>query len=59
MSEAGVSFDAAVLALELAEEVSDEDVAAAAARAAAIRTFERLRAVPWLERARRGVRPVR
>jgi class 3 adenylate cyclase/tetratricopeptide (TPR) repeat protein len=60
MSEAGVVFDAAVLALELAEEASGGEVDAASGRAEAIATFERLGAGPWLERARRGVaRPMR
>ena len=49
MSEAGVVFDAAVMALELAEvELAGGDL-----RADAVATFERLRAGPWLERARR------
>ena len=50
MSEAGVVFDAAVLALELAESVDGGD---GALRADALATFERLRAGPWIERARR------
>ena len=56
VGEAGVVFDAAVLALELVEaELEGEDL-----RAAAAGTFERLRAGPWIERARgRMVRPVR
>jgi hypothetical protein len=59
-SEAGVGFDAAVLALELAERAPDGDRTAAAQRREAIATFERLRAEPWLERARRGTaRPMR
>ena len=52
MSEAGVVFDAAVLALELAEAGSDVDVGDDPLRADAIATFERLRAGPWVERAR-------
>ena len=49
MSEAGVVFDAAVMALEQAEvELAGGDL-----RAEAVATFERLRAGPWLERARR------
>jgi class 3 adenylate cyclase/tetratricopeptide (TPR) repeat protein len=60
MGEAGVPFDAAVLAVELAEEVPDDGSMAEAARAEAITTFERLRAQPWLERARRSpARPAR
>ncbi len=56
MSEAGVVFDAAVLALELAESVEGGD---GALRADAVATFERLRAGPWIERAhRRAARPV-
>jgi class 3 adenylate cyclase/tetratricopeptide (TPR) repeat protein len=54
MKGAGVPFDAAVLALELAEETPEGDAAAEAARSEAIATFTRLRAAPWLERARRG-----
>lgn len=54
MTEAGVVFDAAVLALELVEAGSaahvDDD---GSLRADAIGTFERLRAGPWIERARR------
>ncbi len=58
VSEAGVVFDAAVLALELAE-VDVED-GADALRADAVATFERLRAEPWIERARRrAARPIR
>jgi hypothetical protein len=53
-SEAGIQFDAAVLALELAEEAPDGEAALEATRAEAIATFERLRAEPWLERARRA-----
>jgi tetratricopeptide (TPR) repeat protein len=52
MSEAGVAFDAAVLALERAEAESDAGVDDDSLRAA-IATFERLRARPWVERARR------
>ncbi len=56
MSEAGVVFDAAVLALELVEAGcavhGDDD---GSLRAEAIGTFERLRAGPWIERARRRV----
>jgi class 3 adenylate cyclase/tetratricopeptide (TPR) repeat protein len=52
MSEAGVVFDAAVLALELAEAGSGVDVEDDSLRADAIATFERLRARPWIERAR-------
>jgi class 3 adenylate cyclase/tetratricopeptide (TPR) repeat protein len=60
MNEAGVGFDAAVLALELAERAPDGDRTAATGRREAIASFERLRAEPWLERARRGAaRPVR
>jgi len=51
MSEAGVLFDAAVLALELAEAGSDSE--GDGLRADAIATLERLRATPWIERARR------
>jgi hypothetical protein len=51
-SEAGIPFDAAVLALELAEEAPDGEAAPEATRAEAIATFERLHAEPWLERAR-------
>jgi tetratricopeptide (TPR) repeat protein len=54
MSEAGIPFDAAVLSLELAEEAPDSEAAPDAARAEAIATFGRLRAAPWLERARRA-----
>jgi class 3 adenylate cyclase/predicted ATPase len=59
MSEAGVVFDAAVLALEFAEAGfggrEDDD----SLRADAIATFERLRARPWIERARRpAARPI-
>ena len=53
MSEAGVVFDAAVLALELAEASSDLDSEDDPLRAGTIATFERLRARPWVERARR------
>ena len=57
MSDAGVVFDAAVLALELAE--ADLEDGADALRADAVATFERLGAGPWIERARRGVaRPI-
>ncbi len=60
MREAGVPFDAAVLALELAEQAPDGDANREAARAEAIVTFERLRATPWLNRARRdAARPMR
>jgi class 3 adenylate cyclase/tetratricopeptide (TPR) repeat protein len=60
MSDAGVPFDAAVLALELAEQTPDEDAGVQANRTEAMATFERLRAEPWLERARRGAaRPTR
>ncbi len=51
MADALVPFDAAVLALELAEASPDGDPAGAV-RAEAISTFERLRARPWRERAR-------
>ncbi|MBV8218900.1 MAG: AAA family ATPase [Solirubrobacterales bacterium] len=51
MSEAGVVFDVAVLALELAE--ADLEGGADALRADAVATFERLGAGPWIERARR------
>jgi tetratricopeptide (TPR) repeat protein len=54
MSEAGVVFDAAVLALELAEAGSGGHVDDHTLRADAIATFERLRARPWVERAPRG-----
>ncbi|HEV3389317.1 MAG TPA: adenylate/guanylate cyclase domain-containing protein [Solirubrobacteraceae bacterium] len=56
VGEAGVVFDAAVLALELVEaELEGDDL-----REAAVGTFDRLRAGPWIERAReRMVRPVR
>jgi ATP/maltotriose-dependent transcriptional regulator MalT len=58
MSEAGVVFDAAVLALELAE--AELEDGADALRADAVATFERLRAGPWIERARRrATRPIR
>ena len=53
MSEAGVVFDAAVLALELAEAGSDVDAGEGSVPADTIATFERLQARPWLERARR------
>jgi tetratricopeptide (TPR) repeat protein len=53
-NDAGIQFDAAVLALELAEESPDGEAAPEATRAEAIATFERLRAEPWLERARRA-----
>jgi class 3 adenylate cyclase/tetratricopeptide (TPR) repeat protein len=53
MSAAGVVFDAAVLALELAEAGSDADADEGSVPADAIATFERLRARPWLVRARR------
>ncbi|MGH2883572.1 MAG: hypothetical protein ACRDPA_12885, partial [Solirubrobacteraceae bacterium] len=53
MSEAGVVFDVAVLALELAEAACDVNVDDDSLRADAIATFERLRARPWIERARR------
>ncbi len=60
MAEAGVHFDAAVLALEFAEEAPESEPAAEDARAEAISTFARLRAQPWLERARRrAARPTR
>jgi tetratricopeptide (TPR) repeat protein len=49
MSDAQVAFDAAVLAVELAEHSPDERDA----RAQATVTFERLGARPWLDRARR------
>ena len=52
MSEAGVVFDAAVLAVELAEAGSEVEVDDDPIRADAIATFERLRARPWVERAR-------
>ena len=53
MTEAGVVFDAAVLALELAENGHD------GGRADAVATFDRLRAGPWIERARRrAARPL-
>ena len=59
MSEAGVVFDAAVLALELAEAGSDVEVGDDPLRADTIATFERLRARPWVERARcRAARPI-
>jgi class 3 adenylate cyclase/tetratricopeptide (TPR) repeat protein len=53
MNEAGVRFDAAVLALELAEAASDGEEAEAARREA-IAVFDHLRAAPWLDRARQG-----
>jgi class 3 adenylate cyclase/tetratricopeptide (TPR) repeat protein len=60
MSEAGVVFDAAVLALELAEAAAGAEVGADAMRADALATFDRLRAGPWVERARRrAARPIR
>jgi hypothetical protein len=46
MVQAGVPFDAAVLALEFAEAAPDGDGSAEAARAQAVATFERLRARP-------------
>ena len=52
MSEAGVVFEAAVLALELAEAGSGVRLEDDSLRADAIATFERLRARPWIERAR-------
>ena len=52
MSEAGVVFDAGVLALELAEAGSEVDASDDSLRIEAIAIFERLRAQPWLERAR-------
>jgi class 3 adenylate cyclase/tetratricopeptide (TPR) repeat protein len=52
MSEAGVAFDVAVLGLELAERVSDGDRGAGGGREAALATFKRLGAEPWLRRAR-------
>jgi class 3 adenylate cyclase/tetratricopeptide (TPR) repeat protein len=59
VNEAGVGFDAAVLALELVEAGSDVHVDADSLRADAIATFERLRARPWVERARRrAARPI-
>ena len=60
MGEAGVVFDAAVLALELADAGLGADPGADALSAGAMATFERLRAGPWVERARRRVvRPIR
>ena len=60
MSAAGVVFDAAVLALELADAGLGADPGADALSAGAMATFERLRAGPWVERARRhAVRPIR
>ncbi|MBV9803407.1 MAG: hypothetical protein JO130_09465, partial [Solirubrobacterales bacterium] len=59
MDAAGVVFDAAVLALELAEAGSDPDAGGDALRADALGTFERLGAGPWIERARRrAARPI-
>jgi hypothetical protein len=54
MSKAGVVFDAAVLAIELAEAGADMHVDERAVRGDALATFERLQARPWVERARRG-----
>jgi hypothetical protein len=54
MTEVQIPFDAAVLALELAEQTPDRDPAAEAGRAQAIATFARLRAEPWLRRAGQG-----
>lgn len=57
MGEAGVVFDAAVLALELAEAGSASE--GDPLRADVVGTFERLRAGPWIERARRRTaRPI-
>jgi len=53
ISEAGVRFDAAVLALELAEAGFDAVAGDRSLRADAIATFEWLRARPWVERAHR------
>ena len=59
MSEAGVAFDAAVLGLELAEAGVELDAGEDSRRIEAIATFERLRARPWVERARRrAARPI-
>lgn len=52
MNDARAVFDGAVLALEFAE-ASPDDEHAPSACAEAVTTFERLRARPWLERARR------
>jgi len=55
LGDAGVVFDAAVVALEQAGSELEGD----ALRADAVATFERLRAGPWIERARRGAaRPI-
>lgn len=54
MTEAQIPFDAAVLALELAEQTPGRDPAVQAGREETIATFERLRAAPWLQRARQG-----
>jgi class 3 adenylate cyclase/tetratricopeptide (TPR) repeat protein len=51
-NQAGLVFDAAVLALELAQRAPD-DRGAAIGRREAIVAFERLGATPWLELARR------
>ncbi|HET6868235.1 MAG TPA: hypothetical protein VFH80_20135, partial [Solirubrobacteraceae bacterium] len=59
MSEAGVVFDDAVLALELAEAGSDGRDDGESLRADALATFERLCARPWIDRARRdAARPI-
>ena len=54
MLDARVPFDAAVLALELSQEAPNGNAGRDASRTEAIATFERLRARPWLDRARRG-----
>ncbi len=56
MSEAGVAFDAAVLALELAEYAPsfEPQLGDAVALRDAVATLERLRAERWLARARRS-----
>jgi hypothetical protein len=53
MGDAGVPFDAAVLALELADYVDDGESRDVIAQA--IVTFDRLGAEPWQKRARRLV----
>jgi tetratricopeptide (TPR) repeat protein len=53
VTDAGVVFDAAVLALELAEADFESEIDSDGMRANAVSTFERLRAGRWAERARR------
>jgi hypothetical protein len=54
-SQAGMVFDEAALRLELFEHVPDHR-GASAGLDGAIETFTRLRAAPWLERARIALR---